>query len=88
MGEIDVKPFQNACKLKYSPDEVEVQAITECSAWQEHLKDPDWHPFKVIDAGGEHKVYAFSLLYYTHQLKSVTHLMAFCRKLLMKKMRK
>ncbi|KAH7564656.1 hypothetical protein JRO89_XS09G0002500 [Xanthoceras sorbifolium] len=52
MGEIDVKPFQNACKQKYSPDEAQVQAFTQCSLWQEHLKDSNWHPFKIINVGG------------------------------------
>ncbi|KAK2644749.1 hypothetical protein Ddye_019944 [Dipteronia dyeriana] len=51
MGEIDVKPFQNACKQKYSADEAEVQAMTQCSSWQEHLKNPNWHPFKIINVG-------------------------------------
>ena len=56
MGEIDVKPFQNACKQKYSPDEAEVQATAQCSLWQELLKNPNWHPFKIINVGGTHEV--------------------------------
>ncbi|KAK4846197.1 hypothetical protein QYF36_014247 [Acer negundo] len=55
MGEIDVKPFQNACKQKYSPDEAEVQAMAQCSLWQELLKNPNWHPFKIINVGGTHE---------------------------------
>lgn len=56
MGEIDMKPFQNACKKEFSPEEAEVQATTLCSLWQENLKNSEWHPFKVVDEGGIHKV--------------------------------
>ncbi|XP_031267017.1 factor of DNA methylation 1-like [Pistacia vera] len=52
MGEIDPKPFQNACMQKFSLEEAQVQAFTLCSLWQENLKNPEWHPFKIIDVGG------------------------------------
>ncbi|KAK4485812.1 hypothetical protein RD792_008459 [Penstemon davidsonii] len=48
MGEIDEKAFKNACNLKFPTAEVEIQALTKCSEWQEYLKDPNWHPFRVI----------------------------------------
>ncbi|XP_043812238.1 factor of DNA methylation 1 isoform X4 [Manihot esculenta] len=49
MGEIDEKPFFNTCKLRFPPEEAQVQATTLCSLWQENLKNPDWHPFKIIN---------------------------------------
>ncbi|XP_026449062.1 factor of DNA methylation 1-like [Papaver somniferum] len=45
MGEIDVKPFQDACKKKYTSDEAEVQASILCTHWQDEIKDPNWFPF-------------------------------------------
>jgi len=52
MGEIDSKPFQNTCKQRFPLEEANVQASTLCSLWQENLKDPNWHPFKIIDIDG------------------------------------
>ncbi|KAB1226741.1 hypothetical protein CJ030_MR4G013723 [Morella rubra] len=52
MGEIDLKPFQNACKQRFPPEEANVQTVTLCSLWQENLKDPQWYPFKVVDNEG------------------------------------
>ncbi|KAF9617211.1 hypothetical protein IFM89_035093 [Coptis chinensis] len=48
MGELDSKPFQESCKRKYSADEADEKALVLCSQWEEYLKDPDWHPFKII----------------------------------------
>ncbi|XVF86343.1 hypothetical protein PTKIN_Ptkin18bG0031900 [Pterospermum kingtungense] len=55
MGELDSKTFQDTCKLRFSPDEAAIQATTLCSLWQENIKDSNWHPFKVIEEGGNHK---------------------------------
>ncbi|KHG08162.1 hypothetical protein F383_35233 [Gossypium arboreum] len=43
-GELDPKAFNDTCKLRFPTDEVEIQATTLCSSWQENLKNPDWHP--------------------------------------------
>ncbi|XP_023535767.1 factor of DNA methylation 1-like [Cucurbita pepo subsp. pepo] len=53
MGDIDIKPFQNTCKQKFSPDEAMIQASTLCSLWQDNLTDPNWHPFKVVTIDGD-----------------------------------
>ncbi|XP_050379342.1 factor of DNA methylation 1 [Argentina anserina] len=53
MGDLDQKPFLNACKSKFSLEEAQVQAFTMCSQWQENLKDPEWHPFQVIEREGK-----------------------------------
>ncbi|OWM69571.1 factor of DNA methylation 1-like [Punica granatum] len=55
MGELENKPFQEACKHKFSPDEAEIQASTLISLWQAHLADSQWHPFKVIETNGNYE---------------------------------
>ncbi|XP_021906356.1 factor of DNA methylation 1-like [Carica papaya] len=52
MGELDQKPFLNTCKQRFPIAEVDVEASTLCSLWQENLKDPAWHPFKITNDGG------------------------------------
>ncbi|TYI92937.1 hypothetical protein E1A91_D02G103500v1, partial [Gossypium mustelinum] len=44
MGELDPKTFHDTCKSRFPPDEVEIQATTLYSSWQENLKNPYWHP--------------------------------------------
>lgn len=67
MGELDSKPFHIASKRKY-PDEEEAaqKAMELCSLWDGHLRDPSWHPFKIIAVEGsdDHKVCSFT----EHQL--------------------
>lgn len=62
MGDLDIKPFQNACKQKFSPDEAMVQASTLCSLWQDSLTDPNWHPFKVVTIDGDSQVPEYVIL--------------------------
>jgi len=50
MGELDEKPFLLACKQRYG-DNAEMEAVKLCSLWQEQLKDPNWHPFKIVTTG-------------------------------------
>ncbi|CAL5327587.1 unnamed protein product [Camellia sinensis] len=47
MGELDMKPFQNACKERF-PSDADVKATELCSFWQEKMKNPDWHPYKIV----------------------------------------
>ena len=56
MGELDSSVFQEACRRKYSEDMAEDKAAEFCSLWDEYLRDPEWHPFKVVQVNGEHKV--------------------------------
>lgn len=51
MGELDEKAFQIACRRKFAKGDADVKAAMFCSEWQEHLKNPDWHPFRVITDG-------------------------------------
>ncbi|KAF9595170.1 hypothetical protein IFM89_037599 [Coptis chinensis] len=63
MGELDSKPFQESCKRKYSADEADEKALVLCSQWEEYLKDPDWHPFKIIQVKEDvHQVCLLTLL--------------------------
>nr|XP_043622784.1 protein INVOLVED IN DE NOVO 2-like [Erigeron canadensis] len=51
MGELDPKPFTDAGKkLGSGKDEVE-SMIKLVSLWEDRLRDPSWHPFKVIIVG-------------------------------------
>nr|CAB3480018.1 unnamed protein product [Digitaria exilis] len=50
MGELDEKPFLLACKQRYGANS-DVKALELVSLWQEHLKDPNWHPFKIVTTG-------------------------------------
>ncbi|KAJ0986509.1 hypothetical protein J5N97_004865 [Dioscorea zingiberensis] len=52
MGELDIKPFQVACNKRYSADEADTKAAEFCLAWQEELKQPSWHPYKIVDIDG------------------------------------
>ncbi|XP_071685599.1 factor of DNA methylation 1-like [Rutidosis leptorrhynchoides] len=56
MGEIDMKAFHDACKEKFDHEEAQIKASELCSLWQDKLKNPEWHPMKVVAAdGGGHK---------------------------------
>ncbi|XP_050883996.1 factor of DNA methylation 4 [Lathyrus oleraceus] len=60
MGELDIKPFMDASKRKFPDegngkaahrklaDERRVKAIQWCSQWDGYLRDPSWHPFKIV----------------------------------------
>ncbi|KAL2598027.1 hypothetical protein AAZV13_11G198900 [Glycine max] len=56
MGELDTRPFLEAMKQRYNEEDAEERASELCSLWEEYLKDPDWHPFKVIMVEGKEKV--------------------------------
>jgi len=56
MGELDFRPFLEAMKKKYNEDVAEDRASELCSLWEEYLKDPDWHPFKISTIEGKHQV--------------------------------
>ncbi|XP_047153670.1 factor of DNA methylation 4-like [Vigna umbellata] len=48
MGELDEKPFVGAARRKFSDDEADVRALELCSQYEAYLRDPSWHPFKVL----------------------------------------
>ncbi|WJX45378.1 hypothetical protein P8452_32262 [Trifolium repens] len=53
MGELDEQVFVNACKKRYF-EEGGVKGMELCSFWQENVKDPAWHPLKVIRENDTH----------------------------------
>ncbi|XP_057517058.1 factor of DNA methylation 1-like [Amaranthus tricolor] len=53
MGEIDEKAFVAECKKRFTLDEAMIKASEGCSLWQENLKDPAWHPYKIIESDGK-----------------------------------
>ncbi|KAJ0979515.1 hypothetical protein J5N97_014989 [Dioscorea zingiberensis] len=55
MGELDSKPFQIACKRKFSKEDPDCKAAELCSLWQDELKNPEWHPFKIMNVDGKDK---------------------------------
>ncbi|XP_022964643.1 protein INVOLVED IN DE NOVO 2-like isoform X2 [Cucurbita moschata] len=56
MGDLDSKPFCTAIKLKYAKEEADEKAVELCSEWEDKLRDPSWHPFRIIeDDGGQAK---------------------------------
>ncbi|PNY00788.1 XH/XS domain protein [Trifolium pratense] len=55
IGELPIKPFLEAAKRKFS-DEAHVKAMEWFSKWDEHIRDCNWLPFKiVIDKEGNSK---------------------------------
>lgn len=56
LGDLDNKPFQDACRQKFSAEEAQIQASTLISVWQSHVTDSNWHPFKVIETNGNAEV--------------------------------
>ncbi|KAF3645018.1 putative telomere repeat-binding protein 4-like [Capsicum annuum] len=55
MGELDNRPFLEAMKRRYNDTEAEQKAPELCSLWEEYLRDPEWHPFKVVAINGKHQ---------------------------------
>ncbi|KAK3206272.1 hypothetical protein Dsin_020318 [Dipteronia sinensis] len=48
MGELDRKPFLEAMKRKFQGDEAEEESIMLWSCLRKCIKDPTWHPFKIL----------------------------------------
>ncbi|CAI8611722.1 unnamed protein product [Vicia faba] len=60
MGDLDIKPFEEASKRKFPAegngkaaqrklaDERKMKAIQWCSQCEDYLRDPSWHPFKIV----------------------------------------
>ncbi|KAL5747852.1 hypothetical protein ACOSP7_024868 [Xanthoceras sorbifolium] len=48
MGALDHKPFCSVMNRKFPGEEADVKAAELCSLWDDYLRDPSWHPFKII----------------------------------------
>ncbi|KAL6581055.1 hypothetical protein OROMI_006978 [Orobanche minor] len=55
MGKLDSKPFHAAMKRKYNEAEADERASELCSLWEEYLRDPEWHPIKVVNINGDYQ---------------------------------
>ncbi|CAI0420755.1 unnamed protein product [Linum tenue] len=55
MGDLNQKPFLDACKQRFPSEEAGVKALELCSLWQNNLTDSQWYPFKVITSDGVEK---------------------------------
>ncbi|KAK2424458.1 protein INVOLVED IN DE NOVO [Trifolium repens] len=63
MGGLDMKPFLKAAERKFSKDEnmkaaskKRLKASEWYEKWDEYLRDPSWHPFKIeVDKEGNSK---------------------------------
>ncbi|MCL7045741.1 hypothetical protein MKW94_002678 [Papaver nudicaule] len=53
MGELDPKPFHDACKKKYTADDAAVKACEKCTKWQDKLRDSNWFPFVNVKVGDD-----------------------------------
>ncbi|TVU21928.1 hypothetical protein EJB05_31599, partial [Eragrostis curvula] len=47
-GGLDEKPFLNVCKIRYGNDDYLTKAAELIKNWQEEVKNPNWHPFKMV----------------------------------------
>ncbi|PIA60310.1 hypothetical protein AQUCO_00300070v1 [Aquilegia coerulea] len=53
MGELNPKPFQDACMQKFPSNECDMKSAELCSLWQENMQNQDWFPFKRIHVNGK-----------------------------------
>ncbi|KAJ9548802.1 hypothetical protein OSB04_021345 [Centaurea solstitialis] len=54
VGDLDVKPFQAAAK-KHASVKGAQDAMKLAALWEERLRDPHWHPFKIMTINGDSK---------------------------------
>ncbi|XP_035541464.1 factor of DNA methylation 4-like [Juglans regia] len=48
MGKLDIIPFTTATMRKFPQEEAAEKAMVLHSQWEDYLRDPSWHPFKII----------------------------------------
>ncbi|KAF5930884.1 hypothetical protein HYC85_031757 [Camellia sinensis] len=73
MGELDSRPFHIAAKRKYGNEEADDKAMELCSLWEEYLRDPSWHPFKIVRQSNKEVVcisrpFFINSFYQTHEI--------------------
>ena len=45
--------FQKRDIMNIHKDDTKNEALLKCSLWNENIKDPQWHPFKIITIKGQ-----------------------------------
>ncbi|KAJ0984003.1 hypothetical protein J5N97_002359 [Dioscorea zingiberensis] len=53
MGQLNDKPFRDACLQRFPNEEAEMEYARLCSLWQENICDSRWHPFKIAMINGK-----------------------------------
>lgn len=59
IGELNFTPFMDAMEEKYNCEEQEeayLLAVPVYDVWEGYLRDPQWHPLKVVNVDGQPKV--------------------------------
>ncbi|CAA0811868.1 Factor of DNA methylation 1 [Striga hermonthica] len=51
MGELDEKPFVKVANIKHGGEDAKAKAAELCSLWEDYLRDPNWHPYKMVVEG-------------------------------------
>ena len=62
VGQLDPKPFLNACLQRPSEGDAGLRAGELCSEWQHQIKNSNWHPIKVVEVDGKEPVQIFTSL--------------------------
>ncbi|ERN07889.1 hypothetical protein AMTRI_Chr08g162360 [Amborella trichopoda] len=55
MGALDDQPFKDAVKAKLQGGDWEIKASELCSLWEDHTRDPAWHPYMTIFIEGKNQ---------------------------------
>ncbi|KQK08723.1 hypothetical protein BRADI_2g43530v3 [Brachypodium distachyon] len=55
MGGLDQKSFKVVCKHKLSEEDAELTAAILCERWQDEIRNPVWHPFRVVMENGNQR---------------------------------
>ncbi|CAO2198794.1 unnamed protein product [Urochloa humidicola] len=55
MGELDPKSFGVAFMKRSLDKDAGVHSVMICSKWEEEIRNPDWHPFKVLLIDGKER---------------------------------
>ncbi|XP_043699820.1 NAC domain containing protein 52-like [Telopea speciosissima] len=53
LGELNEIPFRDLCLKKFPAGDWDVKSSELCSAWQENIKNSEWHPVKTIIIDGK-----------------------------------
>jgi hypothetical protein len=56
MGVLNNKVFANAYRNIQSQEDAQFKAATLCSKWETELRNPQWHPFMVVEDGDKYTV--------------------------------
>ncbi|GJN05820.1 hypothetical protein PR202_ga23487 [Eleusine coracana subsp. coracana] len=75
MGEMNMKPFKEACQRLYGNDAGEewmIRSVKLIIDWQEQVKKPSWHPFKTVEVDGVMKLGSYNPIR-RHRLLSIAN---------------